>query len=148
MYIYTIAVFYISKIPGNRFANGILFGVAEASSMFVSQIMLARMHDITVFNLFGVNGLIAAVILAAGSGEGIYIYFVTFCLICTAGGWFNVLLLIIEMRIPPKVLSQQLLLLITFATGSAVGASPIAMMADPIPPVVMIILMCISLSVA
>jgi hypothetical protein len=106
MYGYTVSVFYVTKIPGNRFVNGIFFGVAEVSSMFISGYLLEKLPDITVYNIFAVNGIFAATVLAFFPSDGLYIYLITFCLVCTAGGWFNCHLIIIEMRVPPKSLSS------------------------------------------
>ena len=40
---------YISLVPGNKFTNGILFGLAEIFGMALSQVLVTKFNDMTAF---------------------------------------------------------------------------------------------------
>ena len=47
---------YISLVPGNKFTNGILFGVAEIFGMGLSQVLVSKFNDMTALYISVVIG--------------------------------------------------------------------------------------------
>ena len=45
---YYIATLYIAQLPGDKFVNGMLFGVSEAISVLICGVMMRNMSDTTV----------------------------------------------------------------------------------------------------
>ena len=80
---------YIAKLPGNKFYNGMLFGLAEAFAMFFSNCLVKKQSDISAFNILSFFGAIGYLILTAFPFEGIHIYIANFLAVTCAGGWLN-----------------------------------------------------------
>ena len=87
---YATIALYVAKLPGNKFYNGILFGVAEVFSMFFSNHLMQECSDISVFNILCSFGAVSYAILLLFPFEGLHIYIANFLLVSCAGGWFNV----------------------------------------------------------
>ena len=47
---------YISLVPGNKFTNGILFGIAEIFGMGLSQVLVSKFNDMTALYISVVIG--------------------------------------------------------------------------------------------
>ena len=53
---------YISLVPGNKFTNGILFGLAEIFGMVLSQILVSNLNDLAAFYITVIMGEIGYII--------------------------------------------------------------------------------------
>lgn len=53
----------IAKMPGNKFYNGILFGLAEALAMIVSNLLLLYLDDMLAFKVVFSCGIISYIAL-------------------------------------------------------------------------------------
>ena len=97
---YCVCALYVAKIDGNRFYNGILFGLGEATSMVTSNILMQNFEDMTAFHINMSLGVISYVVLIFFPSQGLHTYASVFILIGSIGGWVNILFLIIELRVP------------------------------------------------
>lgn len=58
---------FVAKFPGNKFYNGILFGVAEVLSMVISNMLLLRVDDIVAFRIVFLVGTLSYGVLIASN---------------------------------------------------------------------------------
>ena len=95
---------FIAKMPGNKFYNGILFGVAECLAMVFSNVLLDYLPDITAFRLVYFTGVVSYLLLIFLHEEAQPLIVHTAPVLCIAsiGGMQNINLLIMELRVPPN----------------------------------------------
>ena len=86
----------MARLPGNRYINGILFGISEIFAMFFSQFLMKNLFDITAFRVVYGCGVVSYLTLIFFSHMNAMVYFANFLLITSVGGWFNTMLLILE----------------------------------------------------
>jgi hypothetical protein len=125
-------------LPGNRFANGILFGIAESIAQFYSSFLMNNMLDINAFYLNYAIGLFSYLIFVAFPTAGFHTYMANVLSLLSVGGWFNLQLLILELRVPPQNVGSVSLLTRTLAVGMGVFAPTISVLEPPIPHIVLI----------
>ncbi len=91
-------------MPGNKFYNGILFGLAECAAMLISNLLLLYMDDIVAFKLVFFIGVTSYLLLVYIDEEmsPFLAHLATGMLIISIGGWLNINLLIMELRVPPN----------------------------------------------
>ena len=56
---YYIATLYIGKLPGDKFVNGMIFGISEIISVLLCGILMKLFTDITVFNIIFIESILA-----------------------------------------------------------------------------------------
>ena len=54
---------FVAKLPGNKFYNGILFGISEISAMVASNLLLLYLHDMTAFKCVFAAGILSYIML-------------------------------------------------------------------------------------
>ena len=53
---------FLPKLPGNKFVNSMMFGIAEALAVVFSGILMSKISDTAVYNLVIASGVIAYLI--------------------------------------------------------------------------------------
>ena len=95
---------FIAQFPGDKFANGILFGAAEVLSMLFSNMLLIYLDDIVAFRIvFCGNVLSYGIMLFLVKKKGLDPLIdiaVMLCLMGSIGSWANINSLIMELRVP------------------------------------------------
>ena len=81
---------YLAHLPGNKYINGIVFGIGECSAMVFSNYLMNRFMDTTAFTVVYFFGLFGYSILVFAAESVWMPYFGIFMLILSVGGWFNV----------------------------------------------------------
>ena len=103
---YYITSLYLGNLPGNKFVNGIMFGVSEACSVILSGQMMKMMSDMSVFNIIFAFGIIAYIIYIFFGEIGNLCYLGIILLVQSLGGWQNIYFLVAELRVPPQSLGS------------------------------------------
>ena len=102
--------------------------------MVVSNLLLLYFHDITAFRVVFTAGIISLLMLVFSDVIGQTLtYFATVLLIVSIGGWLNINLLIMELRVPPENVAAVQLMTRTMANASAILAPTVASLPAPIP---------------
>ena len=130
---YCIMSLYVASLPGNMFANGILFGAAETASMFLSSFLMSRFFDMTVLYTCYTMTAMSYLIFIFFPQVGLHSYVATVVSVCGLGVWQNVAILIMEMRVPPMNLGSVAFLARTMAVGLSVIAPSVSIMTPPMP---------------
>ena len=92
----------VAKLPGNRYLNGIIFGGGEVFAMFFSQYLMNNLLDITGFwVVYALTVLSFLCLIFFSEGSSIISYLANILFITGNGGWINIQLLILELRVPP-----------------------------------------------
>lgn len=124
---FCIAALSVAKLPGNRYINGIVFGAGEVFSMVFSQALMNNMIDITAFYVCYSCCVLSYLMLIFFADSSAFVaYLANVLLITGVGGWFNTMLLILEMRVPSTNVGSVSALTRTIAVGSGVFAPTIA----------------------
>ena len=125
---------YITSLPGNRYVNGIVFGCGEIFSMFFSNYLMNNLYDMTAFYIVYVCGLVSFLTLIFfAEYSALLTYAANLLLITSIGGWNNVYLLILEMRVPPQNLGSVAVLARTMSVGLSVVAPTVSNFRAPYP---------------
>lgn len=125
-------------MPGNKFYNGILFGISEALAMIVSNLLMLYLYDMTAYRIVFVTGILSyLMILFEDMFNPLFAYTATVLLVVSIGGLININLLIMELRVPPKNIAAVQLMTRTIATGFGVLAPIISSQPTPIPYIVL-----------
>jgi len=136
---YCVAALSLAKLPGNRFVNGIIFGVGEIFSMWISNFLMGRLLDMTAFRLIYCCGVASYLILMCFPDSVWLPYLGNILLVSSVGGWFNVQFLILELRVPPQNVGSVSAITRTIAVGAAMGAPTIATLPTPYPFIIVMI---------
>ena len=48
---FCVLALYCASLPGNKFHNGILFGIGEVCGMFISALLLLSLKDVTAYQM-------------------------------------------------------------------------------------------------
>jgi hypothetical protein len=101
---HTTIQLFIAKMPGNKFVNGILFGVAEALAMVFSNLLLLYLDDMVALRIVFVSGILSYIVLIVCHEEfnPFMVHSAIIILIGSIGSWLNINLLILELRVPSK----------------------------------------------
>lgn len=94
--------------------------------MFFSQFLMSHMLDTSAFYVcyaFGVSGYLVLIFFAEST---ILTYFANILLMTSIGGWFNSMLLILELRVPPQNVGSVSALTRTLAVTAAIMSPTIA----------------------
>lgn len=123
---YCAASLYLAKIPGNKYVNGIIFGTGECLAMAFSNFLMQKFLDTTAFAIVYFFGLVGYLILIF-CAESLWLpYLGLFVLLLSVGGWFNVVCLIIELRVPPNNVGSVSAIVRTMAVGAAIVAPTVS----------------------
>lgn len=122
-----------ARIPGNKYWNGVLFGSGELAGMIFTQYLLTNFDDMTCFYVVWVLGQLSYMVFTFFPTVGLHTYLATFTVIVSVGGWFNTILLILELRVPPNKVGLTSVIARTFAVGCAIVAPTVATMPEPYP---------------
>lgn len=93
--------------------------------------------DMTAFRVAYSIGLLSYLILILVQDNALLTYIGNVLLITSIGGWFNTMLLILEMRVPPQNVGSVSALIRTMAVGASVVSPTIANLTAPWPHVVL-----------
>lgn len=123
--------------------NGVLFGIAEVLSIFLSNLLLLRLDDILAYKVvFSVGAVSYGILIVYHSLENsILTYAAIVALVGSIGARMNINLLIVELRVPPNNVAAVLLLTRTIAVSSCILSPFITSFEAPFP---YIILLCFS----
>ena len=132
---------FIAKMPGNKFYNGILFGLAECLAMLISNVLLLYFDDIYAFRIVFFVGVTSYLLLFYIDEEmsPFLAHLSTVMLIVSIGGWLNINLLIMELRVPPNKVAAVQLMTRTMAVGFGVLAPTLASFEPPVPYILLLI---------
>lgn len=101
--------------------------------MIFSSILMNNLYDITCFRIVYSCGLISYLTLILFPSSVALTYIANVMLITSVGGWINIQLLILEMRVPPQNVGSVSALTRTMAGGASVIAPYVASMTAPYP---------------
>lgn len=136
-----------ASIPGNKYQNGILFGSGEFFGMFFSQFLLTYFDDMKSFYIVAILGQFSYFIFIFFPSVGIHTYIATFTCICSIGAWFNCILLILELRVPPHKVGLTSVITRTMAVGSSVVAPFVVTLPPPYPYAIMSLISILGITV-
>ena len=136
-----------ASIPGNKYQNGILFGSGEFFGMFFSQFLLSYFDDMKSFYMVAALGQVSYFIFIFFPSVGIHTYIATFTCVCSIGAWFNVMLLILELRVPPQKVGLTSVITRTVAVGLSVVAPFMVTLPAPYPYAIMSLLSFLGVTV-
>ena len=107
--------------------------------MIASNFLLLYFHDMIAFRLVFTVGVVSYFMLIFSETIGLMLtYFAIVLLIVSIGGWLNINLLIMELRVPPESVAAVQLMTRTMAVGSSVITPTIASLHPPIPYLVLL----------
>lgn len=91
-------------MPGNKFVNGISFGLSEVLAMMASNLLLLYLDDMIAFRIVFTTGILSYIVLVFCHEESspYLVHAAVVTLIGSIGSWLNINLLIMELRVPPK----------------------------------------------
>lgn len=130
---YVMANLTVALLPGNKFVNGILLGTAECFAMVFSRFLLKRLSDISAFRVIYAIGAVSYLILVSFPGSPQMTYLAVILMVTSIGGWDNISLLIVELRVPPNNVAAVSLMLRTIAVSSGIFAPTISALPAPLP---------------
>ena len=110
-----------------------IFGFGEVFAMVISQYLMNNLMDLTAFTIAYICGLVSYLILIIFPDSIMLTYLANVLLLTGIGGWINIQLLILELRVPPKNLGSISALIRTISVGSGVISPTIANLAAPWP---------------
>ena len=113
-------------MAGNKFVNGILYGAAQAFSMLFSQQLLKRLPDIIAFRVVAILAFASYSMLIAFKDNSLMTYIAIFLLVTSVGGWNNVFMLIMEMRVPPSNIAAVAIVVRTISVGVCMISATVA----------------------
>ena len=87
---YCVASLFVARLPGNKYVNGIIFGIGEVLGHQFSGMLMNRFRDMTAFKMVYVTGLLSYAILIMFPNSELLTYLANVMLITSVGGWFNV----------------------------------------------------------
>ena len=98
---------FLPKLPGNKFVNSMMFGIAEALAVVFSGILMSKISDTAVYNLVIASGVIAYLIFIVFPDINTIMIYVANCIFVGGlGGMQNLGFLISELRVPPQSLGS------------------------------------------
>ena len=130
---YVMANLMVAKLPGNIFLNGILLGSAESAAMVFSRLLLKNMTDMQAFKIIYGLGAFSYLILVVYPESARATYIAVVLMVSSIGGWDNISLLIVELRVPPENVAAVSLMLRTMAVSSGILAPTISALPAPLP---------------
>ena len=86
---YCVASLFVARLPGNKYVNGIIFGIGEVLGHQFSGMLMNRFRDMTAFKMIYVTGLLSYSILIMFPNSELLTYLANVMLITSVGGWFN-----------------------------------------------------------
>ena len=93
---------FLTKLPGNKFVNSMMFGFAEAISVVFSGVLMTMIADMAIYNIILVSGMISYVIFIVFPDINVIVIYIMNCLFVGGlGGHQNLGFLIAELRVPP-----------------------------------------------
>lgn len=127
-------------MPGNKFVNGILFGVAEVMAMVLSNLLLIYLEDVFALKIVFIAGIISylVVIFCHEESSPFLVHSAIMILVGSIGSWMNINLLILELRVPSKNVASAQLLSRTIAVGFGVLSPTIASLEPPYPYLILV----------
>jgi len=134
----------ITRVPGNKFNNGIILGISEALSCFTSVLMLRRLHHKAAFVLCLTLGVVCSIILNC-TPFGFWTYCLLLGTLIGISGAINVGIILVELCVNPQVLGAALEMAVCFGISSALGSSIIAQADMPWPIITFIALWVLGL---
>ena len=140
---HTTVRLFIVKLPGDKFMNGILFGVAEVLSMIFSNLLLIYIDDILAFWIVFSSGIVSYVLVVYieyqnGSVDSFFEIAATLSLMGSIGSWVNMNSLIMELRVPPNNIAAVHLLSRTIAVGGSILSPSVAALEPPYPYLILL----------
>ena len=102
-------------MAGNKFVNGILFGVAKIFSFVFSKKLLQCVTDTTAYRILTIMGFAGYAILIFFPDGDALASVALVLLVTSLGGLQNVFLLICEMCVPPSNIAAVAIMIRTMA---------------------------------
>ena len=127
--------FYSAKLPGNKWINGIEFGVAQFSAYNLANLLLMNMSEVKAFLVMLAISVLGQLVLIGFPFAGVHIYIANFLVVGPACGMFSAWLLILERRVPPKNSGTVLMLSRTSSVGISTASPIISTLTPPYPSV-------------
>ena len=134
---YFVFSLVITRLPGNKFVNSMIFGAAESVSVFLSGILMSHIRDTTVFFIVFVMCMASyGVFIFVEAPSDILIYIANCFFVGSMGAWQNVGFLIAELRVPPQSLGSVNMFGQVAGTGISAVAPIIATLDGSMPLIV------------
>ena len=80
---------YVANLPGIKYINGIVFGLAEVLAMPFTGFLMTRFNDITAFRVCYFTGVCGVIVLISFAGSSWLPFIGVTLLNMSIGGWFN-----------------------------------------------------------
>lgn len=145
--LYFLNIFMVTRVPGNKYNNGMILGTSEALSPFISLFILKRMHHKACFISLLTYGVLCSIII-----NFVPLSFFTYLLLLSTligiSGSANVSFIMIELCVSPSILGAAIELCLCSGIASSLGASIIAQTEMPYPVIVFAFLWFISVIAA
>ena len=133
---FCVASLSVAKLPGSKYVNGIIFGFGEIFGMVFSNFLMNNLLDMTAFRVAYSLGLVSyLIIIFLAETSSALTYVANVLTITSVASWFNTMLLILELRVPPQNVGSVSALVRTMAVGGSVVAPTIANLPAPWPHV-------------
>ena len=112
---------YLTKLPGNKFVNSMIFATGEALIVLFSGYLMTLLSDMAIYNVIMASGIFSYTILIFFPDVNNIMIYITNCLLIGGlGGMQNLGSLIAELRVPPQSLGS--VNLISQTVGAAFGS--------------------------
>ena len=143
---YWITLYNVPNLPGNKFVNGLILGVAEMSSGVFSGLMMIYLTTRRTFVVFTIVGILFGGLNQFLVPQGSLISYITlFLSIQGVGGCFNCCFILISSSVPTKYAGSAFTLIMSAAILAALGVPMIVLMAQPLPFIILFALMAANL---
>ena len=128
---------YLTKLPGNKFVNSIIFGLAEALAVVCSGVLMNLLSDMKVFNIIMASGIFSYTIFIFFPDINAIMIYISNCLfVGSLGGMQNLGFLIAELRVPPQSLGSVNMISQTIGVGFGILVPFISQLPGTYPLVV------------
>jgi len=123
--LYFLNIFMVTRVPGNKYNNGMILGASECLSPFISLFILKRLHHKACFIVLLTYGVFCSILI-----NFVPLSFFTYLLLLSTligiSGSANVSFIMIELCVSPNILGAAIELCLCSGIASSLGASIIA----------------------
>jgi len=131
---YWLTLYNVTNLEGDKLVNGLILGLSEMISGIVAAFLVTFTSPAFAFQTCCITGVLFnflnQFVFAAGSFLG---YVTLFIAILGVGGVFTCLFVLIRVVVPKQQVGGAMVLIVTIAASSSLGAPLIALYDAPIP---------------
>jgi len=115
----------VTRIPGDKYNNGMILGTSEALAPFISLAVLKRLNHKACFCILITYGVFCSVVINFVP-FGFYTYILLLSTLIGISGAANISFILVELCVSPMILGAALELCLCMGISSSMGASIIA----------------------